>query len=82
MKLTKEQNQKAMDKILKKWKNGCPKCHGTNITIFEKLYQLQEFQGNEINLENDVSVIPAVVTVCENCGDLSLFSSNFLKITG
>lgn len=80
MRLTEEQRENAVNEILGKWRAGCVKCGGTNFNLFEDLYQLNPIQETG-NSPGSKTIIPAVLVICENCGDLSLVNSVFLGIT-
>lgn len=59
---------------------SCISCGHTKFTILDKLFELREFHDGNILAGGDNAIIPAVVTVCNNCAEMRLFSALALGV--
>jgi len=62
--------EKTKRYISKKWGSNpkCPMCNTTSWTPQDKLFQLREYQGAGVILDN-APPIPFVVICCDHCGN-------------
>jgi len=66
--LTKEQQEKAIQHLNKKWTNKtCPVCQGNTWDVHPELYEMRQFNGGDMVLGGPL--IPLLVVECKNCGN-------------
>lgn len=80
MKITLEQQQKALEKLENFFKRPCG-CSGNNWILNDKIFELREFNGGDLVIGGKSSSIFPVITVsCRDCGNTHFFNAVLLGI--
>lgn len=79
MKLNDEQ-KKALGKKLSRLNSKCYSCGQTGFTVLDKLFEMREFNEGSLVIGGENSTIPAVVMVCNTCGEIRLLSALALRV--
>lgn len=74
MKLNNEQkNQVINNPVFENIK--CPVCENTELILTDRIFELREYFGGNLQLSGNVSVIPVVSVMCEKCGNVILLNA-------
>jgi hypothetical protein len=74
MKLNDEQKKQVINNPV--FKNiKCPVCESTELILTDRIFELREYFGGNLQLRGNVSVIPVVSVMCEKCGYLILLNA-------
>jgi len=80
MKLTSEQINFLKEKISFYLKKNCQFCDHNNWVLSDTLFEIREFTGGNIIIDNNTSVMPLIVIICGNCGNMIFINAVSLKI--
>jgi hypothetical protein len=81
MKLTKEQQQKLIEKLNELWKNQkvCSICQGQNWNVSDTVFELREFHGGNMVIGGS-AIIPVLTLTCTKCGQTIFLNAMSLGI--
>ena len=80
MELTEKQYQKALTKLNEIRKEGCYKCGFKDFYVDRKLYKLKEFHFLNADPSTEVTVMPMMIAICKECGDINFISPIVLGV--
>jgi hypothetical protein len=80
MKLTKEQQEKASEKLKPFFNRPCS-CSGQNWILNDKIFELREFnEGNLVIGGKNSSIFPVISVSCSKCGNTHFFNAILLGL--
>ena len=79
MKITEKQKLK-LQTFLNKKKVGKCSCGNDHFTFVDRMYELREFSGGGLVLGGDNSILPVVIFVCDECGEIKMLSAVLLGV--
>ncbi|MHC0553220.1 hypothetical protein [Salinicoccus sp. CNSTN-B1] len=82
MRLTKKQQEILISKLEGLWKNDkkCTICLNNKWNLSEVLFETREFQGGNMVVGGDSSVMFFIPATCEHCGNTHFFNPIVLGI--
>lgn len=62
---------KVINFIQTKWHNKmCPMCQNSNWSVSDQVFEMREFNGGNLVISGDSSIIPVIPITCSNCGNI------------
>ena len=75
MKLTPEQQKKAIEIISPQMSVRCDICDSPDWILNDKIFELREFQGGNLVIGGQSSVFPVITLSCKKCGKTFFFNA-------
>lgn len=80
MKLTEQQQTKALDALNTYLPLTCPACKNQNFQLNDSIFEIREFNGGNIVLGGQSTIFPVIALTCKNCGHTNLFNAVVLGL--
>ena len=81
--LNNNQMSAVITALSRKTKGICPMCGSADLTVLKQIANLPLYDGvGLMYLNTPVDKVPAVVSVCKNCGNIQQFSIFVLDLAG
>ena len=81
MPFTKTQTLQVVATLTRKTKGICPMCGSADLAVMSQLANIHVYSGLNFGLGGGEGVLPSVVTVCKNCGNVQFFNAHVLGVT-
>jgi hypothetical protein len=81
MPFTKTQTLQVIAALTRKTKGICPMCGGGDLVVISQLANIQVHSGLNFGFSGVEGVLPSVVTVCKNCGNVQFFNAHVLGVS-
>lgn len=78
MKLTDKQKQLVANKL--RILQGCPVCHGHQLTMSDTLFEVREFNEGNLIIGGNSAVYPLLAISCNDCGHTLFFNAILLGV--
>ena len=80
MKLTPEQQKKAIEVITPQMSVLCDICSNQDWVLNDRIFELREFQGGNLVIGGQSAVFPVIALSCRKCGKTFFFNALVLGL--
>jgi hypothetical protein len=64
------EQQEFLKQRLAEMGTKCNSCNNPHLIVLDRIFESREFDGGNLNVGSGKSVIPSVILVCSECGDM------------
>jgi predicted nucleic-acid-binding Zn-ribbon protein len=79
MKLTAEQQKKALEKLQNFFSRSCH-CSSHEWLLNDKILELREFSGGNLIIGGQTTIFPVIAVSCKQCGNTHFFNAVLLDL--